>query len=89
MTPRKAFERRIVALMDRTESVFVHDGAVVVPKVIVSTVEDCWVALCRDHDHDRTEHLIQVAGFLLARERVRFETDPRKYVERSKELAAA
>jgi hypothetical protein len=89
MTSRKAFEQRITAVMRRCERTFKLDGVVVVPPVIVRTVEDCWCALYRDHDFDRVERLIAVVGLLIEREGKRFKADPSRYAARQRELAAA
>lgn len=88
MTSQKALERRLVALMERAERTFLHDGTAVIPSVIAKAVDDVWCALRRDRDFARAERLLAVIGLLVRRESMRFKSDPRKYAERQRELAA-
>jgi hypothetical protein len=87
VTRKQSIEHRLTDLMTKAEKQFVHDGKVVLPRVVVSTMEDAWVALCRDRDFDRAEHLIEVVSFLIAREKARFTADRKRWIERQ-EIAA-
>lgn len=89
MTRKEATEHQITTLMTKAEQTFVHGGTVTLPKVIVHTVEDAWVSLCRDRDYARVDRLIAVAEFLIMRERTKFERDRDGWLKHQHELAAA
>lgn len=89
MKQREALEHQLTALMTKAERTFRHGGTAVVPPVITKAVDDAWVALCRDRDYPRVETLVAVINLLLSREAAKFKSAPQKYIERSKELAAA
>lgn len=86
MTRRQAVSHRLAALMDKAEHTFAHDGAVYLPKVIIRAVEDAWSAFALKN-YRRTEELIPVIEFLVARNQTKFQADPAKWVERQKEAA--
>jgi hypothetical protein len=88
MTSTDALKRQITALMVKAEKTFEHDGVVYLPQTVVDVVEGCWVSLLHDRDHARTEHLLRVAEFLIARNRTKFKADPARWITRQQELAA-
>jgi hypothetical protein len=83
VTQRKLRERKIAAVMKRAERVFAHDGVVVVPRVIVSAVEDCWTVL---DDGDQPLDALVIA---VAIEAKRFKADPSGYLAWQQGLVAA
>jgi hypothetical protein len=90
VTKRKAIEHRISALMERAEEAFTcDDGVVRLPRVVTVCVEDCWIALCRDHAYERAERLLEVAAFLVTREQRKMLADPKRWLQRQQEMAAA
>jgi hypothetical protein len=86
VTRRQAISHRLGSLMEKAEQTFSHEGAVYLPKVVVTAAEDAWNAFAVKN-YARTEHLIPVIEFLVARNQTKFQADPAKWVERQREVA--
>lgn len=87
MKRREAIAHQLTVLMTKAERRFKHDGKVHLPQVIVTAVEDGWMAW-REGAFDRAETLIAVTEFLIARQAQKFRADPKQWLQRQQEIAA-
>lgn len=88
MTRRNLLSRRLSGLAERSERKFRHDNVTYLPPTVVRAVEDCWLAIAEQR-LDRAEQLLDVITLLVIREHGKYKSDPKRWVERQRDMAAA
>jgi hypothetical protein len=69
----------------RSLSAFGFEGEQYLSRTVGKTMKEAKAAFA-DDDYDRAEHLAKVVAYLVKREAPKFAADPRKWIERRREL---
>jgi len=89
-TSREVEVGRLLVDVGRSLHAFDYEGGRYLSLTVAETMREAeyYFADDDDRDYDRAEHLAKVVAYLVRREAPKFATDPRKWIERQRELAA-